>query len=83
VAIGGLSGLTQLGAGSVRTTGISMRDEFLDAAGASLATSAGRVLDRYLNVLPTVTIREGYRVKVYLTNDFELPPYRLDAGGVR
>jgi type IV secretion system protein VirB10 len=33
------------------------------------------VLDRFLNVLPTVTIREGHRVKVYLTNDFELPEY--------
>ena len=35
-------------------------DSYRQAAGASLATSTGRVLDRYLNVLPTVTIREGY-----------------------
>ena len=28
-------------------------------AGSSLASSVARVLDRYLNVLPTVTIREG------------------------
>ena len=34
-----------------------------------------RVLDRYLNVLPTITIREGYRIKVYLTNDLDLPAY--------
>jgi type IV secretion system protein VirB10 len=45
------------------------------SAGASLATSSGRVLDRYLNVLPTVTIREGHRIKVYLTGDLTLPPY--------
>ena len=32
-------------------------------------------LDRYLNVLPTITIREGYRIKVYLTNDLDLPAY--------
>jgi type IV secretory pathway VirB10-like protein len=28
-----------------------------------------------LNVLPTITIREGYRIKVYLTNDLDLPVY--------
>jgi hypothetical protein len=25
--------------------------------------------------LPTVTIREGHRIKVYLSNDLELPAY--------
>ena len=51
---------------------------------SSLAASAGRVLDRYLNVLPTITIREGYRIKVYLTNDLDLPAYAAGvAGGVR
>jgi len=44
--------------------------------GASLATSSGRVLDRFLNVLPSVTIREGHRLKIYLTCDIDLPPYR-------
>jgi type IV secretion system protein VirB10 len=39
------------------------------------------VLDRYLNVLPTITIREGYRIKVYLTNDLELPVYAHTLGG--
>jgi type IV secretion system protein VirB10 len=33
-------------------------------------------LDRFLNILPTVTIREGHRIKVYLTNDLDLPVYR-------
>jgi type IV secretory pathway VirB10-like protein len=28
-----------------------------------------------LNILPTVTIREGARVKVYLSNDLLLPDY--------
>ena len=28
-----------------------------------------RILDRFLNQLPTVTIREGHRLKVYLTAD--------------
>ena len=37
--------------------------------------STARVLDRYLNVLPTITIREGHRVKIVLTNDLYLPAY--------
>jgi type IV secretion system protein VirB10 len=74
VAIGALSGLAQYGTtGGLAST--SFGDQYRQAAGASLAASAGRVLDRYLNVLPTITIREGYRIKVYLTNDLDLPTY--------
>ena len=32
-----------------------------------------QVMNRFLNRLPTITIREGHRVKVYLTSDLELP----------
>ena len=37
-----------------------------------------QVMNRFLNRLPTITIREGHRVKVYLTSDLELPAYRAD-----
>jgi type IV secretion system protein VirB10 len=76
LAIGALSGLAQY-----NTHGFdagSFSDNYRQAFGASLASSATRVLDRYLNVLPTVTIREGFRIKEYLTNDLTLPAY--DAG---
>ena len=33
------------------------------------------VLDRFINILPTITIREGHRIKVYLTQDMLLPAY--------
>jgi type IV secretion system protein VirB10 len=80
VAIGALSGLAQYGSsGGIGTTGFG--DQYRQAAGASLAASTGRVLDRYLNVLPTITIHEGYRIKVYLTNDLELPAYTPTATG--
>ena len=53
--------------------------EYLDelfAGGADAASQASlQVMSRFLNRLPTITIREGHRVKVYLTNDLELPPY--------
>jgi type IV secretory pathway VirB10-like protein len=83
-AIGALSGLSQFGT----TSGLastSFGDQYRQAAGASLASSTSRILDRYLNVLPTITIREGYRIKVYLTADFDLPAYvpAIDSGGVR
>jgi type IV secretory pathway VirB10-like protein len=29
-----------------------------------------------LNRMPSITIREGHRVKVYLTSDLELPAYQ-------
>jgi type IV secretion system protein VirB10 len=78
LAVGGLSGLAQFNTRS----GVDMTfgDAYRQSAGASLANSTGRILDRYLNVLPTVTIREGYRIKVYLTSDLDLPPYRPSGG---
>src|SRR5258708_25298607 len=41
----------------------------------SMAQSSAQILDRFLNILPTVTIREGHRVKVYLSGDLALPDY--------
>jgi type IV secretion system protein VirB10 len=82
LAIGAISGLAQYGARSGFDS-YTFGDSYRQAAGSSLAASTGRVLDRYLNVLPTVTIHEGYRIKVYLTNDLELPIYKSLSGGVR
>lgn len=82
LAIGALSGLAQYGTRS-GAGAYDFGSEYRQALGTSLATSASRVLDRYLNVLPTITIREGARLKVYLTNDFELPIYGATDGGLR
>ncbi len=43
--------------------------------GNATAEATAQVMNRFLNRLPTITIREGHRVKVYLTTDLELPPY--------
>jgi type IV secretion system protein VirB10 len=51
-----------------------------DSAGPQFARSAAQILDRFLNILPTVTIREGHRVKVYLTQDLRLPAYDSHGG---
>lgn len=60
---------------------ISQREleEPFDSAGPQFARSAAQILDRFLNILPTVTIREGHRVKVYLTQDLKLPAYDAHA----
>ena len=42
---------------------------------ASMSQSSTQVLDRFLNIPPTITIREGHRVKVYFTQDLLLPAY--------
>jgi type IV secretory pathway VirB10-like protein len=43
--------------------------------GDATSQATSQSINRFLNRLPTVTIREGHRVKVYLTSDLELPPY--------
>lgn len=53
----------------------SAADAYRQGVATSLSQSSMRILDKYLNVLPTFTIREGQRVKVYLSNDLLLPAY--------
>ena len=45
----------------------------LAGAGAGTATVGDDILDRYLNRLPTITIRPGQRLRVWLTSDVLLP----------
>ncbi len=42
---------------------------------SSLSQSSANVLDRFINIPPTITIREGHRIKVYITQDMLLPAY--------
>jgi type IV secretion system protein VirB10 len=76
IALGALSGLAQYSTRSGANGQYGFSDAFGQGMGGSLAASSGRVLDRFLNVLPGVTIREGHRLRIYLTRDLDLPPYR-------
>jgi type IV secretory pathway VirB10-like protein len=73
LAIGALGAVAQGGTGSALTAGGGdlMRQGFAQ----STAQSSAQILDKFLNVMPTVTIREGHRVKVYLAGDLALPDY--------
>jgi type IV secretory pathway VirB10-like protein len=74
LAIGAIGGLAQAQtAVGVDATGL---DVYRQGAAANVSQSSAGVLDRFLNLLPTVTIREGHRIKVYLSNDLALPAYR-------
>jgi type IV secretion system protein VirB10 len=43
--------------------------------GDATAQAASQTMSHFLNRLPTITIREGHRVKIYLTSDLQLPAY--------
>jgi len=73
-AIGLIAGFAQLAGATV--VGGSAGDRTLvitSAATESTAQASSQTLNRFLNRLPTITIREGHRVKVYLTNDLDVP----------
>ena len=48
---------------------------FTTGAAGSVSQSATTILDRFMQIPPTITIREGHRVKVYFTQDMLLPAY--------
>lgn len=76
LAIGAIAGFAQAQS-SVGLEATSF-DAYRQGAAANLSQSSARILDRFLNLLPAVTIREGHRIKVYLSNDLELPAYRAE-----
>ena len=73
LAVGALGAVSGAGTGGAlnATGGDLMRQGFA----ASTAQSSAQILDKFLNIMPTVTIREGHRVKVYLAGDLALPDY--------
>jgi len=73
LAIGALGAVAEAGTGSALTA--SGGDLMRQGLSQSLAQSSAQILDKFLNILPTVTIREGHRVKIYLSGDLVLPDY--------
>ncbi len=73
LAIGALGAVAEAGTGGI--TAASSSDLMRQGFASSTAQSSAQILDRFLNILPTITIREGHRVKVYLSGDLALPDY--------
>jgi len=73
LAIGAIAGFAQAN----NTSGVfqSSTDAYRGGVASSLSQSSLHILDRYLNLLPTVTIREGHRIKIYLAGDLLVPAF--------
>jgi type IV secretory pathway VirB10-like protein len=73
LAIGAIGAVAEGGtSGALTASGTDlMRQGFAQ----SIAQSSAQILDRFLNIPPTITIREGHRMKVYLSGDLALPEY--------
>src|SRR5450432_2561596 len=74
IALGVVAGASQItqGGGTITTSG---SQAFTNGAAGSVSQSAAAILDRFIQIPPTITIREGHRVKVYFTQDLLLPAY--------
>ena len=68
-AVGIISGLTLRGSNPYAGGAEGVRA----GAGQGLAQGATSILDRFLNRLPTITIRAGHRLRIWLTSDVLVP----------
>jgi len=74
IALGVISGASQIGQGGSNLNS-SGSQSFTNGAASSVSESATTILDQFIQIPPTITIREGHRVKVYFTQDMLLPAY--------
>lgn len=74
IALGVIAGAAEISQGGGVYAG-SGPQVFTNGAAASVSQSATTVLDRFMQIPPTITVREGHRVKVYITQDMLLPAY--------
>lgn len=75
-AVGLVTGLSQL----LGSAGVGLGDGdrtvvIAGGVGGTTAQATAQVMNRFLNRLPTITIREGHRVKVYITSDLDVPAW--------
>jgi type IV secretion system protein VirB10 len=77
IAIGAIGGLATIGANNSAVTGLptSNASAYREGVAGSLSQSSLQILNRFLNIPPTITIREGHRVRIFLTQDLLLPAY--------
>jgi type IV secretion system protein TrbI len=76
-AVGLVSGLAQLFGSAGFGLGDGNRTVVVAGSAAdATAQASSQAMNRFLNRLPTITIREGHRVKIYITGDLELPEWR-------
>ncbi len=71
-AIGGIGGLAQVGNnGSVLDANTQIRN----GISAQTAQESEQILNKFLNRLPVITVKEGSRARVYINQDILIPSY--------
>lgn len=74
IALGVIAGAGEIesGGGTITTSG---SQAFTNGTAGSVSQTSTTILDRFMQIPPTITIREGHRVKIYFTQDMLLPAY--------
>ena len=74
IALGVVAGAGQItnGGGTITTSG---SQAFTNGAASGVSQSATTILDKFIQIPPMITVREGFRVKIYFTQDLLLPAY--------
>jgi type IV secretory pathway VirB10-like protein len=70
--VGAIGGLSQIGASGTSIGGI---DAIRLGVGQQTGQESMQILNRALNILPTVTVYEGTRVRIWVQKNFQLPAY--------
>lgn len=73
VALGAIAGLSLYGTGGYMTA--DGGDLYRQSVAQRLGQDSGRLFERQMNRMPTITIRPGTRVKIWLAKDIYLPEY--------
>lgn len=74
MAVGAIGGLSQIGNGSYGgVNGYDSTTQVRNGISQSMAQSSAQILSHFLNRMPTITIRPGTPVVVYLTGNVEIP----------
>jgi type IV secretion system protein TrbI len=75
IALGVIAGASQIEQGGSAFGG-SGSQAFTYGASSNISQSATTILDRFINIPPTITIREGHRIKIWITGDMVIPAYQ-------
>ena len=78
-AVGILSGLTAIGSNPYA----GGRAGFQAVASQGLGEAAIQILNRFLNRLPTITIRAAHRLRIWFTGDVLIPPAPQPTRGIQ
>lgn len=73
-ALGAISGLAQIG-NSTTSFGYSPTVSVRNGVSQRMGEEAQEVFSQALNRMPSITVKEGSRVRIWITQDIELPSY--------